>query len=176
MHIVSIGVIIGIIPQILVRFQQKRNKGERRFELPTLKRLLPLYIVYILMLVFWPTTIPLYAWQGEINFQALSLNERTVFIFRFIEYIAAFTLWGSMIAEMRGRREEALIKTLGWVFYVTVTLTVLFTIIKGFNQFVPASILVNVIFIIAGLYGGVIYKLQLVYIQSVLTGLYEVVV
>jgi len=42
----------------------------------------------------WPTTLPFQDWQFKINFQELVFNERIVFTFRFIELIAAFTLFG----------------------------------------------------------------------------------
>ena len=83
------------------------RKKDRRFELLTLKMVLPIYFVYLFFLIFWPTTLPIGEWQARIDFQGLTLHERIVFIFRFIEFIAAFTLFGYMIAEMRGRKNES---------------------------------------------------------------------
>jgi len=50
-----------------------------------LKRLLPLYAVYLLLPAVWPTTLPLEEWQVAINFEELAFNDRIVFIFRFFE-------------------------------------------------------------------------------------------
>jgi hypothetical protein len=54
-------------------------RAERRFELPTLKRLFPLYLIYLLLVAAWPTTIPINEWQVFMDFKALT----SVFFFSF---------------------------------------------------------------------------------------------
>ncbi len=118
-QILFFGSLIGIFVQILARIPRREKNEERRFELPVLKRLLPFYAVYLLLLAAWPTTLPLEDWQYSINFNELAFNDRIVFIFRFIEYVGAFTLLGYMIAEMRGRKNESFEKTMGWAFFIS---------------------------------------------------------
>ena len=85
----------------------------------------------------WPTTVPLNEWQVLIDFKELTSGQRIVFTFRFIELIAAFTLLGYMIAQMRGRKNEAPGKTFAWVLATALVASVVITILKG----LPALIL-----------------------------------
>ena len=91
-EVTSIGIIIAIFVQIPARISLPRKRDEKRFELPTLRILLPLYVIYLILVAVWPTTLPFHDWQLKTNFQELSFNGRIVFTFRFIELIAAFTL------------------------------------------------------------------------------------
>ena len=150
-----------IVARLIARFLKAHKKEERRLELPTLKRILPLFLVYLLLLVIWPTTSPIGAWLFNIDFQELVFNKKIVFTFRFIEFIAAFTLLGYMIAEMRGRKNESVGKTLGWIFFTTLIVSIIIEIIRGYPPLIRSSILEIVIITAAALYGGVIYRLQL---------------
>jgi len=164
-QIIAFGIIVGAVVLIIARLLKRVKKDERRFELPTLKRVLPLYIIYLLVIALWPTTLPYVEWQFNIRFEELSFNERIVFTFRFIEFIAAFTLFGYMIAEMRGRKNESVDKTLGWIFCLTLGSSILIDLIRGFPQLLISNFLAIGAVIAAGLYGGIIYRLQLAAIR-----------
>ena len=158
---ISMGIAAAIITGIL----KAQKRDERRFELPTLKLILPLFGLYLLLLGIWPTTWPVDDWQMNIHFQELAYNDRIAFTFRFIEFIAAFTLLGYMIAEMRGRKNESAGRTLAWIFLAAFISSIVFEIIRGYPT-LPRSNILEIVFITAaGLYGGVIYKLQLSSIQ-----------
>ena len=160
-RILIFGILIGIFVQLLTRTPQRAKNEERRFELPALKSLLPIYAVYLLLLAAWPSTLPIGEWQSNINFQELVFNERMVFILRFIEFIAAFTLLGYMIAEMRGRKNESAGRTLAWIFLAALISSIIIEIIRGYPPLLGSNILEIVFITAAGLYGGVIYRLQL---------------
>lgn len=152
---------IGIIVRLLTVFQKKIIKEDRRFELPTLRRLFPLYFFYLLLLVFWPTTFAFSGWHVNVEFQDLMQNEKIVFTFRFIESVAAFTLLGYMLAEMRGRKEESRTKTLLLILAFTLSFLIAVAIIRN-PAFLSYQTLVEVIIITgASIYGGMIYRLQL---------------
>lgn len=159
------GILVGIFVQIPARIFRRAKNEERRFELPALKKLLPLYAVYLMLLAAWPTTLPLEHWQFNINFEELAFSERIVFIFRFIEYIAAFTLLGNMIAEMRGRKNESMEKTLGWTFLIAVAAAILIELLKTYPATSSLNILSIIIITSASIYGAVTYRLQLSAIQ-----------
>jgi VanZ family protein len=125
-----------------------------------LKMLFPVYAVYLPLISVWPTTPPLEQWQFNIRFEELAFNERIVFIFRFIEYVAAFTLLGYMIAEMRGRKNETLEKTLGLTFFIAVAAAIFTEVLKTYPAFSGINILSIIIIISACIYGAVIYRLQ----------------
>jgi glycopeptide antibiotics resistance protein len=155
------GIFIGIFVQIPARIPGRTEKDERRFELPTLKLLLPVYAVYLLLLAAWPTTLPLEQWRFGINFEELVFNEKIVFIFRFIEYVAAFTLLGYMIAEMRGRKNESTERTLVWTLFIATIAAIFIEMLKTYPAIRSFSILSIIIIASASIYGAVTYRLQL---------------
>jgi hypothetical protein len=57
-------IIIGVFLQIPARLPLPRKRDEKRFELPTLKILLPLYAIYLILVAVWPTTLPFHDWQS----------------------------------------------------------------------------------------------------------------
>ena len=160
-QILIFGILVGLFVQIPARTPRNAKNAERRFELPALKRLLPVYAVYLLLLAAWPTTLPIEQWQFNINFEQLAFNEKMVFIFRFAEYIAAFTLLGYMIAEMRGRKNESVEKTLGWTFFIAVAAAIFIEVLKTYPALNSINILPMIIITAASIYGAVIYRLQL---------------
>ena len=51
--------VVAAAAGLSARLWKGRNKSERRFELPTLRKVFPLYGLYLLLLSVWPTTLPL---------------------------------------------------------------------------------------------------------------------
>jgi len=156
---------IGILARLIAKIFKTGKMNERRLELATLKRILPIFVLYLLLLVIWPTTSPIGAWLFKTDFQALMFNKRLVLTFRFIEFIAAFTLLGYMMAEMRGRKNESAQKTLGWIFFTALICSIIIAAIRGYPPLIRSSILEIVFITAAALYGGIIYRLQLAAIQ-----------
>ena len=160
------GAVLGAVSQLLARVLKAGERAERRFELPTLKRLLPLYLIYLLLVAAWPTTVPLNEWQVFIDFQEFTSRERIVFIFRFVELIAAFTLLGYMIAQMRGRKNESGAKTLAWILLGALCASAITAVLKGPPPLIAATVFQTVGMTAACLYGAVIYRLQLAAIRG----------
>jgi hypothetical protein len=160
-RVIVFGSALGVVSQLLARVLKAGESTERRFELPTLKRLFPVFLVYLLLVAAWPTTVPLNEWQVLVNFQEFTPSERFVFIFRFIELIAAFTLWGYMIAEMRGRKNESAGKTFSWVLLTALVAFVIVILLKGLPAVIAFSLIETGLITAASLYGAVIYRLQL---------------
>ncbi|MFC1880621.1 VanZ family protein [Thermodesulfobacteriota bacterium] len=166
LRVIFFGAGLGAVSQLLARVLKAGNRTERRFELPTLKRLFPLYLIYLLLVAAWPTTVPLNEWQVFIDFKALTAGERIVFTFRFVELIAAFTLWGYMIAEMRGRKNEAAGKTFAWVLITALVASVVVIMLKGLPASIFFSLIETGLASAASLYGAVIYRVQLAAIRG----------
>lgn len=160
-HVVAFGICIGLIARIWVRLLRKIHISERRFELPTLKKLLPLFIIYLLLLTVWPTTLPFKDWQSHVNLLEFTFDKRMVFTFRFIEIVAAFTLLGYIIAEMRGRRKESFFETFGWVYLMALCASVVMALLRSFPPPFEFNIFEMVLIVSASLYGAAIYRLQL---------------
>ena len=49
LRVIVFGVVLGAVFQLPARVLKAGPRTERRFELPTLKRLLPLYVIYLLL-------------------------------------------------------------------------------------------------------------------------------
>jgi glycopeptide antibiotics resistance protein len=161
---IQIGVMtlsVGVAALIIKGISKEDKSNGRRFELPILKRILTLFGLYLLLLAIWPTTLQTGDWHLNTHFQELAFNDRIVFTFRFIEFVAAFTLLGYMIAEMRGRKNESAEKTLGWTLFIAVAAAIFIEVLKTYPALNGINILAVIIIIAASLYGAVIYRLQL---------------
>jgi hypothetical protein len=66
---------------------------------------------------------------------------------------------------MRGRKNESVSRTLAWIFLAALISSILIEIIRGYPPLLGSNILEIVFITAAGLYGGVIYRLQLSSIQ-----------
>ena len=126
-----------------------------------MKRLLPLYGVYLLLLSLWPTTLPLAEWSNGLDYKRLTEVQRMVFAARFIEVIAAFTLLGYMVAGMRSRKNESPLKMLSWVFGSASAFSILTAVLRDYFSGALSSVLEASLFTTASLYGALIYRLQL---------------
>ena len=160
---------VGLAAQLSTRFRAGKNKAERRFEQPTLKRLLPLYCIYLLLLSVWPTTLPLAEWANGIDYKGFTEVQRIVFTARFIEVIAAFTLLGYLVAGLRGRRSESMVKLLSWVFASALAFSILTAVLRDFLSGPLSSVLETALFTAAALYGALVYRLQLASVKRLKT-------
>lgn len=166
LEVACIELVIAALVQVPARLLTRREKGEMRFELPTLRVLMPLYGIYLLLLALWPTTVPFQNWEVGVHFQELAFNQRIVFTFRFIEAIGAFTLFGYMLVEMRGRKKESAKAALGWTFPLALGCSAAFVAARSYPPLFGSDILETLLMTAAAIYGGVIYRLQLAAIRQ----------
>ena len=159
------GLMVGAFALASCCIWEKRDSTERRFELPTLKRLLPVYLVYLLLLSVWPSTSPLGQWHLNADFMSLDQAQRILFISRLVEVIAAFTLLGYLFAEMSGRRNETDLTSLKRVSLRLLAVTIFISILRNrLSQ--PLYIFMEaVVFTAAAIYGAIIYRLQLAVVK-----------
>ncbi len=162
----AVGCTVGVAARLSGPFWKKKDTTERRFELPTLKRLLPIYLFYLLLVTVWPTTVPLSEWSLRGEFQLLDQAKRVLFISRFVEVIAAFTLLGYLLAEISGRKRESgltsLKRVLLYVMGIAICITTLHNVlVKPLYIFVETAILT-----IAAMYGAIVYRLQLAVVKK----------
>jgi glycopeptide antibiotics resistance protein len=163
--IIILGIFIFIIVQAFVRLPLKIVSNEKRFELPTLKIFSPLFAIYLLLLAVYPMALPAAERQTDQVFQRLAFEEHILLAFRFVEFIAAFTLLGYMVAEMRGRKNEAVETTLGWTFFIAAGSAIIIEVLNIYPVINQINILAIIIIISASIYGAVIYRLQLAAIE-----------
>ena len=161
LEVSAIAVGVAAAAQLSAWFWKKGERSEHRFEVSTLKRILPLFAVYMMLVSIWPTTLPLAQWPNGFDYKRLSELQRIVFTARFIEVIAAFTLLGYMVAGLLDRKDESGLKTAGWVFGSSLTFSIVTALLRDLLNG-PLSFLLEVILLtVAALYGALIYRLQL---------------
>jgi VanZ family protein len=135
--------------------------ADRRFELPTLRRVWPILGVYLLASALWPLPWTPGAWRGGLALVALAETPGLVPLLRALEYLGAFTLLGYTVAEARGRRREPGRRLAAWVAGACLGAAAGFEGLRGFHPAHGASALAMLLAAGAGLYGGFIYRTQL---------------
>ena len=141
---------------------------ERRFEAITLRRLLPLFTLYLFLQVFWPFQPPDAIWDMSWSLDGLANNPPLSVIFRFLEYLAAFTLFGFMISEFAGRLVDMSFTGMLWIFAFVLSFAAELEFVRGLHPDYPLSVAHFLMGSAAGVFGATIYFLQLRAIRRVL--------
>lgn len=144
------------------------ESDQRRFEIPVLKQVFPLYVTYLLLLFMWPIPARYGAWRGSLELLELADQPGVVPILRLIEHFAAFTLLGYMTAESTGRREVSQTRSLWWSCFWCGLAAATLEVGRGFHPYHIASLAQGLLTLTGGVYGAVIYWLQLASIQRLL--------
>lgn len=134
---------------------------ERRFELPTLRRVWPLLVGYLILSALWPLPRSPGPWHGGWGVADLADMPGVTPMLRALEYLAAFTLLGYTVAESGGRREEGAGPRLARLTAASVLSAAALEALRGFHPGHGASMLVLLLTAAMGLYGGLIYRIQL---------------
>ena len=148
--IIWITLIVIIFVQAL--FQKPVSSENRRFEMSTLKKLIPVYGCYLLILVLLPSVMEAGKFAHRFELTAT---------IRVVEFIAAFTVLGFMTAEMRGRKDESVGISLIMAYCFSMGLIVLKGLLQGADAVTLQNIVFSLAFIGASLYGCMIYRFQL---------------
>jgi VanZ family protein len=156
---------------LIVRLEAGRPAAtarDRRFELPTLRRVWPLLGGYLVLNALWPLPWTARAWQGAWGLLDLGDMPGAVPMLRALEYLAASTLLGYTVAEARGRRVEPPGRLALWVAAVCLAAAAVLEGLRGFHPAHGASALALLLAGAAGLYGGLIYRRQLAMVRAAL--------
>lgn len=162
----SLGV--GLAAWLLTVVACRRQRQERRFELPTLRRIGLLYAVYVSLIALWPWPWTPQPWQASLGWAEMADDPELLMLLRLLEYLAAFTLLGYMMAEARGRQKASSWRTWLWLCLTSLSSAGGLEILRGFHPQHTASLMQVLLLTGAGLYGGLIYTLQLATVQSLL--------
>lgn len=160
------GVLAGV-----VRLQARPAAGDatdRRFELPTMRRLWPVYAAYLILAALWPWPWAPGPWRGAIGLIELADLPGVIPMLRLLEYLASFTLLGYMLAEARGRRDESASRLGVHVATASVAIAALLEALRGVHPAHGASLLHLALAAGMGLYGGLLYRLQLGVVRRLL--------
>jgi VanZ family protein len=138
----------------------------RRFELPTLRLILPVFAAYLTLSALWPVAELSLRWQGTwtLVLPGLALNEGIVY--RALEQVAAFTLVGYMSAEFHGRDRRTHAhdwpRAISWAFPVSLLLQTA----RGFRADSGASFSLLLLTQVAAIFGAWLYVLQRAHVQA----------
>ena len=133
---------------------------DHRFERATLIRLLPIFIIYLLLSAMWPHFQPITTWHGILGLTDHVVIEDVTINFRLLEHLAAFTVLGYICAEWRGRAELSWRRDLPRLLFISAVSATFLEVLVGFQMGPGASLLRAILAIFGALFGGVIYHLQ----------------
>ncbi len=137
-----------------------------RFEVPTLRRVAPLFCAYLVVLAFWPFAPPTGAWRAEWGLAQIGHPPSLVEVARLLEWMAAFTLAGYMAAEALGRSALAPSRRLVRVALGLAALAAALEVLRGFAPDTKASALRCVFAVAGATFGAAVYGLQLASIRG----------
>ena len=150
------------------RDRDRDREGRRRFEIPTLRLLLPLFAAYLALSSLWPLDAAEPVWQGM--WALLPSGDITnLEIYAALEHVGSFTLVGYIIAEFYGRDLADYRQIAGRVLLWGGGISVLLEIARGFHPAYHASALMVAFTLGAAMFGGWLYLLQRDHVRALLS-------
>jgi VanZ family protein len=132
----------------------------RRFERVTLRRLIPGFLLYLVLQALWPPIQPISALHGTFGLMDPLAREDIRVNISLIEHLAAFTVLGYIAAEWRGRAELSWGRDFPQLLLVGIVSALALEVLVGFQAGPGASFLRLLIAICGALFGGILYHLQ----------------
>ena len=162
----AIGLALMFITALLTLIPSKSI--DRRFERATLKRIFPVFGLYLLLLVLWPPLRPLIAWHATLGFTDRLAETSMQVLYPRLEYLVAFTIFGYLLAEWRGRSEIPLLQDLPRLFLHAFGAALALELLAGFQSGPGASVIRLVMVVVSALFGGMIYHLVRAHVRFLL--------
>jgi hypothetical protein len=146
--------------------QWDAGAAARRFEVDTLRRFLPVFVLYLVVAALWPPFRSITPWHGAVGFLDRLHNAGVVELLVLLEQVGGFTLLGYAIAEWRGRRELGLVADLPLVTFTAVAFATLLEIMQGFLLGPGASVLRAALSASGAVYGVAVYHLARAHVRA----------
>lgn len=155
------GIVLGVI---LLLYTPPKN-GEQRFELSALKKIVPLYALYLIVLNRWPMRSFTFDYNFTFVPEGLFTNSDLDDIIRMIQLFSSFTIVGYVMYQYINRKHprNSLLKL---VFFLLVA-AVFIEMPRGFNPSQQATLTYIFFDFFWGLFGSLIYILQLHYYKAI---------
>ena len=136
--------------------------NDKRFELRTLNKIIPLFVIYVLLLNQWPLSIPRssfqFSWLTDYKLQQIYF----ISIYRYVEYFAAFAMIGYLLSEYINRSNNKINKSRRVISWLLITAIIL-EIPRGFHPGYFATIENIIVSFAWSIFGAGIYVMQLEY-------------
>jgi hypothetical protein len=142
------------------------GERSRRFEAATLRVVIPLLLSYVLMSSLMPVAAASDAWSGRVGIFPDYSGLAGGGVYRSLEQIAAFTLFGYAIAEYRGRFRDGISGLAPTVVAWAVPTSAVLQWIRGWHPAHGASASLFVLTVVGALAGAWIYVLQLDHVRA----------
>ncbi len=167
-ELVIIGATLAIgaaLLRCITTYRDHHADRTRRFELPTLRLILPLFAAYLVASALWssqgwPIVARDASWQMTLALAPRGVALSQPMVYRILEHVAAFTMVGYIIAEFYGRRSRALRDTAPRVLVWSGALSIGLQVVRGYIPAYGASALMWGVTTGAALAGGWLYLLQ----------------
>jgi hypothetical protein len=159
---------LAVLVVVLTWWLLRRGDGdaEQRFEIATLQRFLPVFVLYLVVASLWPPFRALVPWHGAVGFANRLNNAGVLDVLVLLEQVGGFTLLGYAMAEWRGRRELTLTADLPLVSAAAAALAVALELAQG-GLAGPGASLVRAGLSTAGAaYGLAVYHLARTYVRA----------
>jgi hypothetical protein len=143
--------------------------GNRRFELPTLRLVMPLFAAYLALSSLWPLDAATAPWRGAVALFPASAEPSERAIYLMLEHVAAFTLVGYIVAEFYGRDLARFRQVAPRVVAWGGGISLLLEATRGWHPMYGASLLMLILTAAACSLGGWLYQLQREHVKALLT-------
>ncbi len=165
--VAGIAIAIGIAWLRHLATMRVQQSTSARFELPTLRLVLPFFAAFLALSSLWPldSAQPQWQWMWAL-LPPGDLTDRAIFLA--LEHVASFTLVGYIIAEFYGRDLERYRQIAGRVLLWGGGISILLEIARGFEPAVRASVTMISCTVIAAMFGGRLYQLQRDHVRALL--------
>ena len=164
--IFTFTILLTILVYLRMKFGSKTG-SDKRFELQTLNKVIPIFSVYILLLSQWPLKLPSIDFHLSIMPNVHMEQFYSEEIYRYMEYFTGFTLIGYFISEYVNRSNNLKNKTSRVMLWIVVVATAL-EVPRGFHPLHTATLLHFVLAVFWGLFGALIYIMQLYYFKMII--------
>ena len=164
--VLTLGLAVMLLTTALTSLRQSSN--ERRFERSTLKRIFPIFGLYLLLLALWPPLRPLAGWHAALGFTDQIAEHSTQILYPRVEYLVGFTVLGYLLAEWHGRSEIPLSQDMPRLVLLSLGIALALEFLVGFQSGPGASLIRAIMVVASALFGGTIYHLLRAHIRFLL--------
>jgi glycopeptide antibiotics resistance protein len=165
--VAAIAVGIGAFVWLRTRTRDIVVPINRRFEIPTLRAAAPFYAAYLVSLPLVSLHGGASPWSVSLGLPSAAATWQIVDILRLLESLAAFTLLGFMLAELRGRAEERVRATLRHAVMWGAVVAAASEALHGFIPGSSASLMLVALSTAAAGYGAWLYVVQRAHVKAV---------
>jgi len=171
--VLLIGCFLGVLTFLLAQTSKQRSAQIRSLEINIIKKIIPVFMVYLIGLTYFPLVSPQMPWQFSFGLSAIPEDPSNVIIFSLLEYLAAFSLFGFMISQWLATSETALLKKKVAISGIIFGVAGVLELFRGFHPFFESSFTQYLLADIAGFAGILIYRVQLGSVRKILMSKYS---